>query len=676
MSFSALLAALKWNLSRRAGLLPLQLIFFTPRLQPCIRRNTRGMLACVILLVTAPPLPVRAAIEIVPQVGFHGVFQLGRPFPLEIELSNTGRPADGTLEVRVWKGGATKGGVPYLVNYRRDLFLAGQARKTVQFTVDPDFISRPVTISFASAEARASRELDLRRYFSPAPVLLLMSETSSLPALTLAASSQNRLVALSPDQLAADSRALLGVSHLILYDQSLRELSRAQILALDSWLTAGGKMIIIGSLNYALYQEPALSRFLPVRVTGAKQIAFVPSAGKGERPAAIGGVWAQTSKLVSGKTLTESDGMPILVEASRGRGRIVYLALDVGRPPLSQWDGLPKYLQSLIAPNTGDDAAPRTEWNDAVFNQLIASPSFISTYVPSGSLLFAMASYLGGIGVVTWLWQRRRLAPIRLLMTLTGIVFISAAAGYAHFSLGGNVPDGVLLSSTVLESSGDGFVDAQANLALFSTQPRQYDLRMDRGWIDLTPVSIRPRESVEQAVVLQDGGGASRYQLPLREWDFRLFRMRRIDRFPLNTQFETQGDRLIMKVENRSAKDLANCWLLLPGQRFDLGAIPRGTSWRKSFPLTSAKTKDDANIGRADAVSFREVTFPDKTRDVLFHSSMFPRDGDPRWAGSAAVFFGWVKNPEPHVQVDDPRIQGQDYALFRAIFPLAGDEDE
>jgi hypothetical protein len=164
--------------------------------------------------------------------------------------------------------------------------------------------------------------------------------------------------------------------------------------------------------------------------------------------------------------------------------------------------------------------------------------------------------------------------------------------------------------------------------------------------------------------------------LPLREWDYRLFRMRRIDRFPLRAEFETQGDQLLMKVENRSAKDLANCWLLLPGQRFDLGAIPRGASWRKSFPLASAKPRDDTGANRIDAVSFREVTFPDKTRDVLFHSSMFPRDGDSRWAGGAAVFFGWVKDPEPRVRVDDPRIQAQDYALFRAIFPLTGGEDE
>lgn len=676
MSFSALQAALKINASRRFGPpIPLPVLFLS-RILPRLCAEIASVLAGIALAAALAPAGAHAEILIDPQVGFHGVFQLGRPFPLEIELSNTGRPAEGTLDVRVWKGGATKGGAPYLVDYRREVFLAAQARKTVQFTVDPDFISRPLTISFSGPDARASREVDLRRYFSPAPVLLLVSGSSALPPLTLAAAPQNRLISFSPERLPADSRALLGVSHLILYDASLRELSRAQLLALDAWLTAGGKMIIIGSLNYALYQEPALSRFLPVRVTGAKQVSFAPHAGKGERAVSLSGVWAQTSTVMSGKAVAESAGIPVIVEASRGRGRIIYLALDVGRPPLSQWRGLPGFLQSLMAPTGADEPVSRTEWNDTVFNQLIASPSFISSYVPSGSLLLAMVSYLVGIGAMVWLWQRRRLAPRLLLFGFVTLAVGAMAAGYLHFSRGGNVPDGVLLSSTVMESSGDGFVDAQANLALFSTQLRRYDLQLERGWMELTPASVRPREAADSAVVLEDGGGASRYQLPLREWDYRLFRMRRMDRFPLRADFETQGDQLLLRVENRSAKDLANCWLLLPGQRFDLGAIPRGTSWRKSFPLTNPKTKDDTAMARNDAVNFREIAFSDKTRDILFHSSMFPRDGDVRWAGGAAIFFGWVKDPEARVRVDDPRIQAQDYALFRAVFPLGGDEDE
>lgn len=631
--------------------------------------------AIAILLTRLAPVIAHAEITIEPRIGFHGVFQLGRPFPLEIELSNSGRPAEGTLDVRIWKGGVVKGGAPYLVSYRREIFLPSQGRKTVQLTIDPDFVSRPLSIVYTAPETHATRELDLRRYFSPSPVLLFMSGSSALPTLTSAAALQNRLVSASAEELPADSRALLGVSHVILYEQSLRDLSRSQLLALDGWLTAGGTMVIIGSVNYALYQEPALGRFLPVRVTGAKQVAFTPNIGKSEGVVAFSGVWAQTSNLLDGQVISETAGVPMIVEAHRGRGRIIYLAVDVGRPPLSEWHGLQNFLQSLITPSPGDETIPRTEWSDAVFNQLIASPSFISTYVPSGSLLLAMLSYLAAIGVLTWLWQRRRLAGRKMLLGVAMIAFVATVVGYAHFSRGGNVPDGVLLSSSVLESSGNDFVDAQANLALFSTQLRQYDLELERGWIDLTPVSIRPREAAEQTIVTQEGGGMSRYQLPLREWDYRLFRMRRIDRLPLRVSFDVQGDRLVLKMENRSANDLVDCWLLLPGQRFAIGAIRRGVNWENSFPLVGPNLADVA-VSRGDALNLREITFADKTRDILFHSSMFPRDGDPRWAGGAAVFFGWVKDAQPHVRIDDPRIQAQDYTLYRAVFPLTSGEDE
>ncbi len=651
-----------------------------------------------------------AEILIEPRIGFHGVFQLGRPFPLEVELNNSGRPAEGLLAVQVWRGGATKGGNPYPLLYRKEIFLPAQSRKTVQFTIEPDFISRPLVITFAGPNARASRELDLRRYFSPAPVMLLVSEGLSISPIAQGSFASNRLVALTLAELPSDPRALLGVSHLILYEASMRELSRSQLLALDTWLSAGGRMVILGSLNYALYQEAALGRFLPVRVTGTKRISFVPSLGKGQRaapiapstrvPALAGGsrsgfrptgvvegatglpvglhdVWVQSSTVLGGKVLAEAQGLPVLVEASRGKGRVTYLSLDVGRPPLSRWEGLPALLQNLLAPAPGDDPSPRTQWDDSIFSQLVSSPSFISTYVPNRALLLAMAGYLIGIGVVTWLWQRKRLPARTLFIGCAAWAVLAGAAGYLLFSRGGNIPDGVLLDATVIESSADGYVEAQSNLALFSTQIRSYDLQIERGWMELTPVASRSREALEPAVVVQAGGGASRYQLPLREWDYRLFRLRAVERFALRAEFEPQGDRLQMKVNNQSGKDLTDCWLVMPGQRYALGDIPRGASWNRTYALGGAKPPEEAGSLRAEGVNFRDVTFADKTREILFHSSFFPRgNAAAPWNGGAAVFFGWVKDPERRVRVDDPRIRVHDYTLFRAIIPLGGAEDE
>jgi hypothetical protein len=628
------------------------------------------------LFICLSPTFSLAEILIEARVGFHGVFQLGRPFPLEIQLSNSGRPADGTLEITVWKGGATKGGAPYPLYYRRDVFLSAQSRKIVQLTVDPDFVSRPLKITFRSPTETVSREIDLRRYFSPAPVILLLSEGNTILPVSVGSSLSSRLVALSLAELPADPRALLGVSHLILYDQSLRDFSRSQQLALDAWLTAGGRLVIVGSLNYPLYQEPSISRFLPVRVTGIKRVSLSPGPGQNDRLPPIANVWAQTSNVVAGKVLVEAQGMPVIVETSRGKGRITYLSLDIGRPPLSQWDGLPRFFQNLLTPGEADDLSPRTRWDDAVFSQLILSPSFISAYLPTGSLFVAIVGYLIGIGIFAWLWQFHRFPRRGLLISLISFVVLSAVGGYLVFGRGGNIPDGVLLSSTVMESSADGYVEAQSNLAMFSTQIREYSLQLQRGWMDLIPVSSSSRERPQAAVVLQDGSGSSRFQLPLREWDYRLFRIRFVDRFPLRAEFEQQGGKLLVRLSNLSSKDLVDCWLVVPGQRYALGDIPRGASWAKEFPLANLEIPE-RSPGRPDLIDFREIPFKDKTREILFHSSFFPRDeASTRWSGGAAIFFGWVKDPDRRVSIEDPRIRNYDYTLFRAIIPLAGPEDE
>ena len=55
----------------------------------------------------------------------------------------------------------------------------------------------------------------------------------------------------------------------------------------------------------------------------------------------------------------------------------------------------------------------------------------------------------------------------------------------------------------------------------------------------------------------------------------------------------------------------------------------------------------------------------------------FPRTArEAPWRSGAALFFGWVRDPEPRFEIDDPRIRVHNYALYRVIVPLAGAEEE
>jgi hypothetical protein len=76
---------------------------------------------------------------------------------------------------------------------------------------------------------------------------------------------------------------------------------------------------------------------------------------------------------------------------------------------------------------------------------------------------------------------------------------------------------------------------------------------------------------------------------------------------------------------------------------------------------------------RAGKRELREVPFTDKGRELLFRHSFFAQEDS--WVDDAALFFGWVKGEPARVSVEDSRILARDYTLFRAVIPLALDEE-
>jgi hypothetical protein len=269
---------------------------------------------------------------------------------------------------------------------------------------------------------------------------------------------------------------------------------------------------------------------------------------------------------------------------------------------------------------------------------------------------------------LVWLCQRRWLSQRTIVLSFLSLVFFSSCAGYFHFNRGGNIPDGVLLSSTLMESLPDGYVEAQSNVGLFSTQARYYDLQVERGWSDMEPVPSRLKGAEDSALAVQQEGSSTRFRFPLREWDHRLFKIRSQSHFPFRVEIQNQDHKIVLKLTNRTTKDLTDCWLVISGQRFSLGDILKGANQIQEFALSAEKD------GHSRKMDLREVNFSDKTRDLLFRYSFFPQDQEAGRRNSA-FFFGWVREAPRSVWVDDARIRAHDYTLFRASISLAEEED-
>lgn len=420
-----------------------------------------------------------------------------------------------------------------------------------------------------------------------------------------------------------------------------------------------------------------MTRFLPVRVTGLKRISSAPALAtiykKGS--SSLNNLLVQDSRLVAGRILIEEKGTPILVETERGRGKILYLSLDVGRPPLSHWEGLPLLFRDLVGAPVERRPSPQTRWDESIFPQLLTEPLFISTYVPVRSFFVWILFYLGGLGFLAALWLRQRFARRTLMLAFFSLIVFSSFGGCFYFQQGGNVPDGVLLSSTLLEGLPDGYAEVESNVALFSTRSRQYNLQIGGGWSDLQPIPRLGRLQ-ESAITVQGEGGSTRFQFPLREWDYKLFKTRSMSYFPLRTEIKNQGHRLFLKLTNLTTNDLTECWLVASGQKFFLGDIPRGSGQVREFSLSSENPSRVGEFKSQNSGALREITFNDKTRELLFRYSFFPQDpGIAPWAGSAVVVFGWVKNGPRQVWLEDPGVLAHNYTLFRSIVPLDEEGD-
>ena len=630
--------------------------------------------ASIVSIVTCVTCASGAEITLDVEVGFRGVFQLGRPFPIRVEVNNQGPAVEGTVEATVWQGSAVKGGGAFPVYHRRRLFVGAGARRSASFTIDPGAISRPLLVSFQALRTSAVREVDLRRHFTPAPLVLLVTESgfASVPALGTA----NPLISVAPEELPSVADAYGGVATVVLYEPSLRELSGAQNAALDAWLAAGGRIVALGSAHYAPYQEPALSRFLPVRVGGLKNFRSLPNVQKmyGAPSSALKNVAAQEAKLIEGKAVIEEEGSPILVEANRGKGKILYLALDLGRPPLSLWEGRTRLFRELVASGGEIKGPPPPAWDDAIFSQLFLNRAVTASYVPIGAFFSWTVLYLVGLGFLTWLWQGRRLGGRGLGLCFLSLVASASSGGYFYLSRGGRIPDGVLMTSTLLEPVADGYVEASTNAALFSTQRREYVLTVEKGWTDFEPLARRSGAPEENALVVEEEGGRPRFRALWKQWDYRLFRVRSITRFPVRVELDTEPSERLLRVTNGSAQDLTDCWMIVAGRRASLGDIPAGTSRVRSFPLTPAGP--EAPPVRSDPAGLSDIRFNDPMRDMLMRYSYFSREqGAARWGGGAALFFGWVRGGPRGVSVEDDRVSTRDFTLFRAVFPLSEAEE-
>ena len=478
------------------------------------------------------------------------------------------------------------------------------------------------------------------------------------------------VVSLPLGDLPEDVRAYGGVWSVMLYEQSLRGLSRGQRRALERWLSGGGVLVVLGGAHFALYQDAATARLLPVAVRGLKRLDALPGL-----TARFGGVLEDA--LVQdagpgrdGRVLRSEGDTPILAERSHGEGRVVWLALDVGRPPVADWAGLPPLFGEILGAPPARHPEPWTAWNREVFTTLLRDFGFSSLRSPMLSLLLALALYIGSLLCWFRYWRGDGRSRHRLVLAPASLVLACTLGGYWYFDRGGHVPDGILISSTVVDGTPwSDVAPVHANVGLFATRRKDFwfSLRRDLTQLDLVPP---PGAAAEASLVLQQARPRDRIHVPLPEWNAALFRLRAVRPWPVAVEWEHSRGTYRVGIANRGSGRLTECWLVIGGQGYRLGDVPPGGLLRRELPEAGSAAPE----GGGERPEPEDVRFDEEVREVLLRRSVFP-DGHSEDRDTAFII-GWVRDEEPELRVADPRVTAHHFKLFRVAIPLGGGEED
>ena len=406
-------------------------------------------------------------------------------------------------------------------------------------------------------------------------------------------------------------------------------LSPAQVNAIQSWVSRGGKLIVTGG---PLWQETAAAwpaNFLPLQPGGTATLAdltslqnFAPSSELLEGSAVIATGRLQPDA-ISHAAQTE---IPLIAERSYGFGKVIYFTVDPTLAPIRTWTGAGELYKVLLG--SSDDTPPWSqgfsEWSSAndALNTIegLGMPSYL---LVCGFILV----YILVIGPINFYWLRKRQKHDAAWLTIPVLVILfTAAILLVSSSVMGNRP--IINRLTIVqvwENSDRAGVNGL--VGVFSPQRETYSLENENQLITqpLPVIGFAPERynhSIYQSDetsgipdVRVDVGGMAGYavsgELPAPEFeaDFQMD-------INLNGDFVLHGE-----FRNNSALQFEDAVLLS-------GALPRQVG--TIHPGQSVTISANFSGGNTSATSSNPVIAPgpsgmDGTLNDLFGTSyMYP----------------------------------------------------
>jgi hypothetical protein len=359
-------------------------MLFSNRYQAAMARKLEPLLApaasCLVLVLLFLAFPAQGQAHTVTtgpsfevKAGFETRYRDGNWVPVQVTLRNSGPDFSGTLSLSASASqflGQNNPTTPS--NYQAPISLANGAQKQVTMYIPLYFYESGVAVKLLDGSGNVIESQatplnplmpgdvfvgilsDQSSGFGPLGTVSLPSQGSSVVVKFLNASTMPTIVA-----------TLKNFDAIVLDNFTTSNLSPTQLSVLQTWVNQGGTLIMVGGPEWRNTLGALPAGLMPVTMNGTKTIppgtSLLPIGGPGVRRTGQNNDSVQLPVTIS--TAGTGDGSevvlasriaPLIVQAQRGQGNVIYLAFDPTLEPILGWQGARVLWESLLLSGLGE----------------------------------------------------------------------------------------------------------------------------------------------------------------------------------------------------------------------------------------------------------------------------------------------------------------------------------
>lgn len=290
--------------------------------------------------------------------GYDGIYRGAAWTPIRVTLNNrSSGDISGTLEVPQSGQAPSVGASPTFHGlYSAPIVLPAGITKHVTVYVPGSGVQGQVDVRFLDGNRTVAAETTYPTGIDTSALLIGVMSANFGDAAWVAQSIQNRVtthvVRLDAATLDPVPEALAAFDLIVLTNVDTSQLDRAQLGALERYVTGGGSLLLIGGPGWQETLRPLPSALLPGRIVGMRTLpnlsglaSLDPVPGSAHNQATVVSVLSHPA----GTVLADQAGVPLVVRKMTGQGVIEYAAFDPALDPVRTWSRTSGMVQHLVA---------------------------------------------------------------------------------------------------------------------------------------------------------------------------------------------------------------------------------------------------------------------------------------------------------------------------------------